>query len=459
MSMHICDKGVCYVSERLNVILVALDTTRADRLSCYGHERLTSPHIDRVASQGVIFAECFSPYIPTHPGFTSMFTGKDVIAHQISTQGGRVDLDESCRQLQELLREAGYFTAAADNLGRWFRRGFDVYEGYSWDTDPKKPWRKAEAVNETALRLLNLCVSQSKPFFLFLHYWDPHTPYLPPPPFSHMFYQGDEKDPNNKSMEPVLNFPPFSEYFRKWMGDVTDIEFPKAQYDAEIAYMDSCLAHLFTHMDALGLTDNTLLIITADHGEELDEHQLWFDHHGLYDTNTHVPLILKCPSKLPAGKRIYGFVTLMDIAPTVLDFLGLGELAERECMQGRSLLPLIHADSPISSGTCDEIYMTESTWMKKRALRTHQWLYIQETGETPQIYNKPGPELYNLRDDPQQLHNLADELPEVVRELDERICEWVKRRKRETGLPDPFERQSITYYRISETKTAIPKDQ
>ena len=111
-----------------------------------------------------------------------MFTGKDVLTHQIITQGGRLNLSENIKTIPELLSKAGYFTVAADNLGRWFQRGFpeNQYQGYQWETRYRNA-RKAEAVNQTAIEVLELAQSQDKPWFAFLHYWDPHTPYLPPP--------------------------------------------------------------------------------------------------------------------------------------------------------------------------------------------------------------------------------------------------------------------------------------
>ena len=218
-----------------NILLISLDTTRADHLGCHGWHRNTSPHLDRLAEEGTVFEHCFSPSIPTHPAHATMLTGCDVMKHQIIAQGAKTELSPEVRTLAELLKEQGYWTGAADNLGRWFSRGFDAYEGYQWARDTEGGWRKGEAVTRTALRVLNQAAGQDRPFFVFLHYWDAHTPYLPPPPFHRMFYGGDEKDPANRSMEPVLNFPPFMHYFRGWMGDVTDIEFPKAQYDASIA--------------------------------------------------------------------------------------------------------------------------------------------------------------------------------------------------------------------------------
>ncbi|MDW8206974.1 MAG: sulfatase, partial [Chloroherpetonaceae bacterium] len=396
-----------------NVILVSLDTTRADHLSCYGYFRQTSPHLDRVAAEGVLFTDFFSPHIPTYPGHTTMLSGKDPYAHQITGQSGTPSPPEDVRLLAELLQEQGYYTAAADNLGRWFTRGFDRVETYHWDPTVKQHSRKGEAVLQAASRVLYDAARQDRPFFLFLHFWDPHTPYLPPPPFDRMFYQGDERDPNNRSMDALWQFEPFRWYFHEWMPGVTDIAFPKAQYDASIAYMDVCLAHLLTRMDELGLTPDTLLVITADHGEELDEHAHWFDHHGLYDTNLHVPLILRCPDRLPAGVRVPGLTQMSDIAPTILDFLELGDIAQRERMTGRSLLPLIDSPSTTARGTTDYLHITENTWMKKRGIRTHRWKLIVPL-ETPDLHGNSDVELYHLPDDPGELNNLARALPDVV---------------------------------------------
>jgi arylsulfatase A-like enzyme len=441
-----------------NVILVSLDTTRADRLSCYGHFRRTSPHLDRIAEEGVLFTDHFSPHIPTYPGHTTMMTGKDPYAHQITRQSGTPEPAPGVKMLAELLREQGYFTAAADNLGRWFARGFDLIETYSWDPHVKYGSRKGEAVLAAALKVIDAAARQDKPFFLFLHFWDPHTPYLPPAPFDRMFYAGDEKDPANTSMEPVWAFENFSSYFREWMPGVTDIEFPKAQYDACIAYMDACFAHVLTRLDALGLSADTLLAVTADHGEELDEHGHWFDHHGLYDTNLHIPLILRCPELLPAGRRIGGLTSMLDLAPTVLDLLEFGDIARREGMIGKSLLPLIHSPAATARGTTDMLHITENTWMKKRGLRTHEWKLIVPL-ETPDLHGNSAVELYHLTDDPGELCNVAAERPEVVSMLQCRLDDWIAQRLAATGLPDPLPRQPIPLRRVGNPEAAVPRDE
>ncbi|HLK56599.1 MAG TPA: sulfatase [Chthonomonadaceae bacterium] len=440
-----------------NVILVSLDTTRADRLSCYGHFRRTSPHLDRVAEEGVLFTDHFSPHIPTYPGHTTMMTGKDVYAHQITGQSGTPEPPEGVKMLAELLQEQGYYTAAADNLGRWYARGFEHIETYGWDYQQKHGLRKGEAVLQASLKVLNAAAAQDKPFFLFLHFWDPHTPYLPPEPFDRMFYGGDEKDPNNDSMDALWEFEAFNRYFAEWMPGVTDIEFPKAQYDAEIAYMDACLAHLLTRLDELGLTADTLLIFTADHGEELDEHAHWFDHHGLYDTNIHIPLILRCPSLLPAGQRIGGLTSMLDVAPTILDLLELGDIAQREQMLGTSLLPLIHSPASTQRGTTDYLHITENTWMKKRGIRTHRWKLIVPL-ETPDLHGNSAVELYHLPTDPAELVNIAAERPDVVARLTRIMDEWIAQRLAATGLPDPIPVQPIPLHRVGNMDVAVPRD-
>src|SRR5206468_2225049 len=152
------------------------------------------------------------------------------------------------------------------------------------------------------------------------------------------FYAGNEKDPSHTSMAPVWQSEWFANYFREWLDGVTDIEYVKAQYDASIAYADLCIAHILNRLAELGVEEETLLLLGADHGEELDDHGCWFDHHGLYETNVRVPLLLRYPSRLPAGLAVDGMVSLMDLTPTLLDLAGV---PAPEGLVGRSLLPAL----------------------------------------------------------------------------------------------------------------------
>jgi arylsulfatase A-like enzyme len=419
----------------MNVVWIVIDCLRRDRLGVYGAPRLTTPHLDRLTAQSVRFDQCISPHIPTHPAHTTFFSGRDVFSHQIVAQGGNKELDPALRLLPDLLRERGFFTAAVDNIGRWIRPTFDRYEEYPrWDHDGTKPWRNGEQVTERALLLLDDCHQQNQPFFLFLHYWDPHTPYLPPPPFDRMFYGGDEKAPHHHSMQAVWQSAWFANYFAEWMEGVRDIEYVRAQYDAEVAYTDLCVAHVLNRLEELGLAAETLLIVGADHGEELDDLGCWFDHHGLYDTNVRVPLLMRLPERLPAGQSVPGMTSLLDVAPTVLELAAAPEIAAREGLQGSSLLPLMVKGSSLNS-TADALYLTECTWMRKRGWRTPRWKLIRALEQD--IYGKPPVELYDLWEDPAERVNLAEDQPEVVAALSADMERWIARRIQETGLPDP----------------------
>jgi len=378
-----------------------------------------------------------------------MMTGRDPFETGVIAQGGHTAPGSDVVMLAEELQRQGYFTAAADNLGRWFTRGFSLYEVYQWEIKPGEPMRKAEGVNKSALKALHRCADQDQPFFLFLHYWDGHTPYLPPPPFDRMFYKGDEKDPDNPSMDALWDFEPFNRYFAGWMPGVTDIQFPIAQYDASLAYLDSCLQHLFNRMEQLGLLENTSVVITADHGEETDEHECWFDHHGLYDTNLRVPLLVRTPGGSP--QRIPGFVRTLDIAPTILDLSGASPFAAP--LQGASFRPMLEGAWPAGQGTCDELFLTECTWMRKRGYRSGRYKYIQAL--EPDIHGKPPEELYDLEHDPGEKHNLAFELPSVAADLKRRLMAWKTDREAASGRADPVETQRISLKRIGDPKTPV----
>jgi arylsulfatase A-like enzyme len=426
----------------MNIILITLDTLRAQNMSLYGYFRRTTPQLDLLSENGIVFNNCLSTYVPTDPAHTTLFTGKDVFTHQIIAQKGKASLDENINTLAEILKAQGYFTGAADFMELWFQRGFDIYEKYVWNPDPEKPMCKAEAVNEKALFLIEQATNQDNPFFLWFHYWDPHSPYLPPGPFNRMYYTKNEKDPSNHSMDELWHLEAWKGYFEAWLQGVTDIKFPCALYDGAITYMDASLVRIWTRLRDLNMLNDTLLVICSDHGEDLDEHKLWFDHRGLYDTNLRVPLIFHCPANLPRGKRIDATVTLIDVAPTILEIIGLGEKAAEERMEGRSLVSYIEA--PFQPSLSETLYLTECTWMRRNGVRTDDWKLIIEVGGTPTHYQRPDVELYNLKHDPDEMNNVAEKYPEMVIQLRKTLDEYIARRKDETGNPDPHENQGVT---------------
>jgi len=418
----------------MNIVLIALDTQRADHLGCYGYPQRTSPFIDSIARRGVLYERCYAPNIPTHPSFTTMLTGKEAITHNIVNIGGGVPIADGVRLLPEILREQGYTTAAVDSMGRHFERGFDHYRTYAWDRSNPLELRKAETVNDQALPLIDELRADGRPFFLFLHYWDPHTPYLPPAAYRRRFYprDADPYDAANHSMDEAWRWAPFKWYFHSWMPGVTDAAYVINLYDGETAYMDHHLRRVFRALAPI--QKDTLVIITADHGEVLNEHLGYFDHHGLYDGNVRVPLILSWPGTLPAGRRVPGFVQNLDIAPTLLE---LAAIPDRDALEGLSLVPTAMG---LRDHNYDELYLSEATWEVKRAIRTARWKLIDSIEQDP--HGRPMQELFDLQADPGEQHNVIDDYPDTRQELQERLHAWVQCRLRETGRTvDPLRAQ------------------
>jgi len=416
-----------------NILLIGIDSLRADHMSCYGYSRLTTPHIDRFAQGGTLFERTYSPHIPTTSGYASMLSGMDCFGTQVVALRHRGTLREGVRTLPEILREHGYLTSCVGFTGNPASRGFDTYLDYpGWGPDESGRSPKAENLNRVAVPELERLAAQEAPFFLFLRHMDPHTPYLPPAPYERMFYHGWECDPANRSMDPVMSFKPFCDYFASWMPPgISDKDYIIAQYDGAVAYMDACIQTLFTALESLGLLDETIVVINSDHGETLYDHECWFDHHGLYDVTLHVPLIIRYPPKVPAGKRVAGFNQHKDLVPTLLELADIKLRGTR--FDGRSLMPLIRGEVASHES---EFYITECTWMRKHGWRTPEWKLI--VALEPDFHFKPEIELYNLIQDPDENCNLAEELPDVVAYLRGRMEQWIARRERETGLPNPM---------------------
>ena len=186
-----------------NILLIVIDTLRADHLGCYGYPKPTSPMIDRVATEGVLFEQCFCPGIPTHPSHTTLYTGRHPISHNIVSLGGKVDLSDEIPVLPELLQRIGYTTCAVDNLydtKRWFARGYEFYINPS-ARHPANLLVTCEEINARAIPWLKTHADER--FFMFIHYWDPHTPYIPPRRYRRLFYNGDPCDPAHRSLEPL----------------------------------------------------------------------------------------------------------------------------------------------------------------------------------------------------------------------------------------------------------------
>jgi arylsulfatase A-like enzyme len=224
-------------------------------------------------------------------------------------------------------------------------------------------------------------------------------------------------------MDPAWKDEMFRWYYHEWMPGVTDTTYVNALYDAEIAYMDWQLRRIFAALEPI--QDDTLVLITADHGEILDEQLGFYDHHGLYEGNIHVPLILYWPGRFPAGRRVPGFVQNVDFVPTFFDILGLPDTEQTE---GRSLLPCIDG---ARDGNYEEVILSEATWEVKRGLVNAQWKFIHSLERDP--HGRPLQELFDLTTDPTEQDNLAEKRPEIVQQLQGRLNAWVQMRLAQTG--------------------------
>jgi arylsulfatase A-like enzyme len=413
-----------------NLLLIGIDSLYARHMSCYGYERLTTPHIDKFAASGTLFENTFCPHVPTTPGYGSMLTGRDCFGTNTVALRHKGLMEGTT--LAEVLNEAGYNSCSIGFSGNPAARGFQKYLNFAnWGSLNEGRSPKAQALNAVALPELRSLAADDKPFFLFLRHMDPHSPYLPPQPFDRMFYEGDEFDPANKSMDPVFAFKPFADYFRTWMPPgLTDKDYVIAQYDGAIAYMDACLQNIFTTLTELGLDDNTLVVLNSDHGETLYDHDCYFDHHGIYDNTLHIPLILRFPGKIPAGKRIAGYNQHKDLMPTILELLNVKTKLK---FDGESLMQLVHGKK---ANICSEFYITECTWMRKHGWRTPQWKLIRAL--EPDFHFKEEVELYDLLLDPEENDNVASKNPEIVAALTKRMEKWIAKREKQTGRKNPM---------------------
>ncbi len=424
----------------MNVVLIVIDTLRADHLGCYGYSRDTSPHIDALAAESVLFEWNITPAIPTHPAFATLFTGQYPITHGVVAHGGRVDVSRSAPWLPSLLQRQGYTTCAVDNLADWstgFRRGFEFY------IDPSQRRVLGLKVSNRDLnaRALPWLRQQGEdPFFLFIHYWDPHTPYLPPRAYRRLFYKGDPSCPDKHMLEPMMAHPLGRMWRETWfniLGDnITDADYIEALYDSEIRYCDEGVGQVLKTLEQTGLAENTLVVLMADHGELMYRHGIFFDHHGLYDGNLHVPLIIRRPGWEP--RRVPHMTASVDVAPTVLE---LCDVPVPETLEGTSLVPWMRGetDEPVREFVVSE----ECTWQMKWSLRTDAHKFILAREED--FYGTPMRELYDLRKDPNEMRNIAEDDPATAERLEARLEAWIAEMMARNGLlEDPLRAHGIT---------------
>jgi len=331
-----------------NLVLISLDTLRADHLGAYGYARATSPRIDALAREGVLFEQAYSTAPKTAPAHMSLMTGLYPPAHGVRNFEGRIDvsLGADVPTLAEILRVAGYRTAATTSGGNvhrdlGFGRGFQVYEHLPGEAEP---------VFDRALAHLERLAAagpEAPPFLLFVHTFQLHDPYVPPPETRALFVDPDYRGKIVSDRDALTRLAGEEWHQRNamfWAGvdpeDPADLQHLKDLYDACLRAADNQVGRLLDALDRLALREDTLLVLLSDHGEEFHDHG-GFGHDTLYDELLRVPLLMRLPpgaSPLPEGARVEPVVRLVDVLPTILELLGLPSL---EHAQGRSLLPLL----------------------------------------------------------------------------------------------------------------------
>ncbi len=419
--------------QRPNLLLIGVDSLRSTHMSCYGYPRLTTPNIDQLAAEGVLFENNLSPHIPTTSGYATMLTGLDCFSTETVALRHRGPMGPKTKTLAEILGEEGYRTTSVGFEGNPAARGFQKYLNFAgWGSWEEGPSPKAENLNRVAIPELEDMAAGEPPWFLFLRHMDPHAPYLPPKPFDQQFYSKDPADDNvPDTMGPVRDFKPFCDFHLSWMPPgIRDIDYVTAAYDGALSYMDCCIQRILTRLDELGCRDNTIVVLNSDHGETLAEHDCYFDHHGLYEPTLNIPLIFRYPGVVPVGRRCGGTALHQDLVPTLMELM---DVDPQLAFDGHSLAAVWRGEVASHYSEC---YITECTWMRKEGWRTPQWKLIRAL--EPDFHFKPAIELYNLVTDPLELHNVAEQEPDVVAALLARMEAWVAKREAECGITNPM---------------------
>lgn len=406
---------------KFNVLFVTLDTVRADRIGCYGHEGAETPVLDALAERGVLFEQAFTPVPITLPSHATMMTGLFPAEHGVRINEDLTFSDEAAT-LAEIYGRNGFETAAfigAIVLESSFglARGFDVYDekmslAPEGSLDRRAFERPANEVVDTALDWFS--GRKAKPFFCWVHFYDPHLTYEPPPPYDRRF----SHDP----------------------------------YDGEIAFTDSQVGRLLEYLENEGSLERTIVVVAGDHGEGLGEHEERDHAVFIYNTTVHVPLIFSLPGVVAEGKRVQAMVGLADIFPTLLEFSGF---EPQPGITGRSLTAALRGEDLESADQYSESdYPYDAfNWSPLRAITTPRWKYIRA----------PRPELYDRAEDGGELNNLAAEHESLVRELQARLAAMeasMKPRKAREGsmTPEQLQRLAALGYTTSGVEKSAPVD-
>jgi arylsulfatase A-like enzyme len=410
-----------------NLILVVVDTLRADHTSVYGYSLNTTPGLSKIAADGVLFERAYAPTSATAPTHATLFTGKYPISHGL-LKNGQVLAPET-KTLAGILAARGYQTVGIASsfvldhrfgLDQGFETWLDEFDADratvhfdTWEGQdvPKGFDRRADETTRRAFRWLWLERDSERPFFLFVHYFDPHSPYQPPKAFEKRFPIPERSDDDDQ---------------RRYG---TGVQLERRLYDAEIAFTDGEIARLLEAVDGLGIEEDTLVVVTADHGEGLLDHGFWLHGIDVYEEGVWVPLIVRWKGRIPAGRRIAEPVELVDLAPTILGLLRAAP--EALPFEGRNLAESLLGDARLPADR--PVYLYRGPYpdgVAVSGIPVAGELFAVRRGKLKLIEHTSGdtPELYDLEKDPGETTNLQGSSAEDVSRLSDLLEKWKQNR-------------------------------
>ncbi|MFC2162643.1 sulfatase [Candidatus Altiarchaeota archaeon] len=396
-----------------NIILITIDALRADHLGCYGYPKNTSPNIDDLAEDSILFENAFSQSSHTTPSYASLLTSSYSSLHRLFSHDETIN--ERFITLPEILKANGYHTIGlfhgvrfkdevgfSDDFDEFIHLDYILPEGIR--SDPENKNVLSPELNE---RIINwIKENRTEPFFLMTRYYDPHFPYSPPKEYRGLFLEGDEEvfEINGTLIIDVNKGLRLSSEQNKYLV---------SQYDSSIRYNDHYIGELINTIDELGLGENTIIILTADHGEEFNEHNRLSHGANLYDESIHVPLIIRFPEKFNARYKTQA--ELIDLMPTILEILGITDIGGLQAqMQGETLLKKedsgfaeVYQDHIISETGLLNAHVPRKITVRDK---THKYILSKiKKGELE--------ELYDLVNDPEEIRNICLEEEGKCRQL------------------------------------------
>ena len=440
---------------RPNILLMVMDTTRSDFLSCYGHQSKTSPNIDALAAEGAVFENTVATAPWTIPTHSSMFTGLYTSSHGAHWE--HLYMDEPIETASEILAGKGYQTVGFTN-NPVVSRSTNLDQGFSdfyemWKSVSRFPtlysqvrdliiykMGRADAgamrTNEMIEGWLERRFDREGPFFMFINYMEPHLVYNPPAHFRKRFAKDDEVTRRMRKMDIHTVYKMLTDESSQGVSlSDEEVKALKQLYEAEIAYLDMRIGEITDYLRSRDYLDNTLLIITADHGENIGEHDL-IDHQlGLYDTTLLIPLILRFPARIDAGTRIEDLVQSVDIFPTVLDVAAVKEEEINDQVQGRSLF--FNLEGKGGRGVAYSEYMSPKDqfkrvqrWAEARGKVAHVFRFDRRlksirTDSHKYIWSSDGlDEMYLITSDPGEEDNMSESAERTFIEMKGELERW-----------------------------------